>query len=374
MAGIWVDLVLAVLIAAAIVRGWWVGGVLETLTLGGLWLGIVVGFLAAPLVSKAASGAARTALLLAWLVVAALAGALAGQVLGARLRQKVRRGRLAVGDKVLGAGVGALATTAALWLVGTLLAASAPVWLSRPLQQSSILSAMDTVMPDPPTLFARVESLFNQAGFPIVVVNLPPGLATSQPLPTSAEVLTAASAVRASMVKVTGEACGLFRSGSGFVAEHGVVVTNAHVVAGETSTTVSDGAGVYRGSVVFYDPQLDVAVLRVPGLDAPAVTMSSVPVASGTTAATVGFPQGGSLTAAPLPSTRGSRRSASTSTAPRSRAATSTSCMPRSSPATRAARSLPPRHRRAPRSETARSSASSSRARRATRRWATPSR
>ena len=299
MDGVWVDVVLIVLVAAAVVRGWWVGGVLETLTLGGFWLGMVVGFLAAPLVAKAASGAARTVLLLVWLIAAALLGAVGGEILGTRLRRAVRRGPLAVGDKVLGAGVGALASLTALWLIGTLLGASAPSWLSRPLQQSSVLGAMDKVMPDPPTLFARVESLFNQAGFPVVLVNLPPGLATSEPLPTSSEVLAAASAVRGSMVKVTGEACGFFLSGSGFVTQGGLVVTNAHVVAGETSTSVTGSTGTYRATVVAYDPDLDLAVLRAQGLDAPAVAMSTAPVDAGTTAAAVGFPEGGTLSAAP---------------------------------------------------------------------------
>lgn len=61
MAGIWLDLmVVVVLIVGSVVRGWRVGGVLQALTLGGFWLGMALGFLAAPLVAKLATGVARS--------------------------------------------------------------------------------------------------------------------------------------------------------------------------------------------------------------------------------------------------------------------------------------------------------------------------
>ena len=299
MGGAWVDLVVVVLVVGAVVRGWWVGGVLQTLTLGGFWVGVVLGFLVAPAVATLASGAARTVLLLLWLGVAALVGGLGGALLGTRLRRRVRSGRLAIGDRVLGAAVGALATMLALWLIGTLLAASAPQWLSGPLRQSAVLGAVDGFMPDPPSLFSRVESLLNHSGFPVVVVNLPPGLASPETLPGSAAVRAAGSIVEPSTVKVTGEACGSVQSGSGFVAGRDLVVTNAHVVAGETSTTVTLGEQVRRATPVVYDSRLDVAVLRVPGLDAPAATVTTAPVGAGATAAIAGFPQGGAFRAEP---------------------------------------------------------------------------
>jgi hypothetical protein len=74
-----------------------------------------------------------------------------------------------------------------------------------------------------------------------------------------------------SAVKVLGTACGLGIAGSGWVAAPGLVVTNAHVVAGEDDTTVtprSGGSGL-DATAVHYDPRNDLAVLRVPGLGPP---------------------------------------------------------------------------------------------------------
>ena len=69
------------------------------------------------------------------------------------------------------------------------------------------------------------------------------------------------------MVKVLGTACGLGIEGSGWVARDGVVVTNAHVVAGETDTTVQpQGVGPrYDAQAIWFDPRNDIAILRVPG-------------------------------------------------------------------------------------------------------------
>src|SRR6187200_2978211 len=93
------------------------------------------------------------------------------------------------------------------------------------------------------------------------------------------------NAAQASVVKILGTACGLGVEGSGWVAGPGLVVTNAHVVAGQEDTRVllrGRQPGLDARTVAF-DPRNDLAVLRVPGLDAPALTLSGDP-RSGTSA------------------------------------------------------------------------------------------
>src|SRR6187200_794768 len=76
------------------------------------------------------------------------------------------------------------------------------------------------------------------------------------------------NAAQASVVKILGTACGLGVEGSGWVAGPGLVVTNAHVVAGETDTTVTPpGRSSLDATAVRYDPTDDLALLRVSGLD-----------------------------------------------------------------------------------------------------------
>ena len=82
----------------------------------------------------------------------------------------------------------------------------------------------------------------------------------------------------ASVVRVLGTACGLGIEGSGWVAAPGYVVTNAHVVAGESDTVVQVGGsppGLPAQPVVF-DPHDDIAVLRVPGLDEPSLPIAAL--------------------------------------------------------------------------------------------------
>ncbi|MGB2710431.1 MAG: trypsin-like peptidase domain-containing protein, partial [Conexibacter sp.] len=96
------------------------------------------------------------------------------------------------------------------------------------------------------------------------------------------------------VVRVLGTACGLGVEGSGWVAAPGLVVTNAHVVAGEHDTVVQargSGPGL-AARVVRFDPRNDVAVLRVEGLAAVSLPLAEQPGA-GTAGAILGYPLNG---------------------------------------------------------------------------------
>jgi S1-C subfamily serine protease len=100
---------------------------------------------------------------------------------------------------------------------------------------------------------------------------------------------------RASVVRILGTACGLGVQGSGWVAGNGLVVTNAHVVAGQDDTTVqARGEGAHlTAQAVLFDPRNDLAILRVAdlvGLPALRIDAGARP---GTSAAVLGFPENG---------------------------------------------------------------------------------
>ncbi|MEA2436138.1 MAG: hypothetical protein QOF65_694, partial [Thermoleophilaceae bacterium] len=99
-----------------------------------------------------------------------------------------------------------------------------------------------------------------------------------------------------STVKVLGTACGLGVEGSGWVARSGVVVTNAHVVAGESDTTVQpQGVGPhYSARAIWFDARNDIAILRVPGIAGSVPPLAlNVSAPSGTSGAILGFPENG---------------------------------------------------------------------------------
>jgi S1-C subfamily serine protease len=160
--------------------------------------------------------------------------------------------------------------------------------LRETVQESTILAGLNDVLPPSGPLLhvlRRVDPTPPVQG-PNANVAAPKGSIVADP-----DVERAAK----STVRVLGTACGLGVAGSGWVAGPGLVVTNAHVVAGEDDTTVTpNGGSELDVDVVHYDPRNDLAILRVPGLDLPALDLVASP-AKGTDAAVIGYPENGPL-------------------------------------------------------------------------------
>ena len=295
----WIDVVAIVIVALAALRGWRSGAAIQVLTLGGFWLGFVAGVLLAILIGRHLSGVARSVLVLVVIFGCAFLLAGFGEWAGRRLRGSLRRFKLGRADEAVGVAIGIVGSLLAIWLVGNLLATSQIPTVNEAVRQSLVTRTMNDLLPTMPDVFARIESFLSTEGLPVVFVNPPPGLVAPAPLPADQPTTVAAQAARASTVKVVGQACGYIKFGSGFVVQPGLVVTNAHVVAGEAATSISDASGSHRATVVTFDPRLDVALLRVSDLGDPPLSIRSETVARGTTAAIVGYPGGGAFDAKP---------------------------------------------------------------------------
>ncbi|MGI8729721.1 MAG: MarP family serine protease [Solirubrobacteraceae bacterium] len=195
-------------------------------------------------------------------IVGTLVSAWAEGIAG-RMRAPIRASPLGSLDGLLG---GALAITLALgfaWVVGVVIVQTPGVGdLRRTVQRSAIIERLNDVLPSDELLnaLARFDP-FPRIDGPEVDVKEPQSKAARDP-----DVQRAGDSV----VKILVNACGRRVSGSGWVAADGVVVTNAHVVAGEDGTTVQTRAGGDRldATPIAFDSTNDVAVLRVPGLNA----------------------------------------------------------------------------------------------------------
>ena len=180
------------------------------------------------------------------------------------------------------------------WIVGAvaLQSANSPV-LRSDIQRSAILKELDGILPPSgPFLhaLARIDPLPSVRGPEADVAAPPRGIVAAPHVRDAAR----------SVVKVLGTACGLGIEGSGWVAAPDVVVTNAHVVAGESDTTVQVGGNPpgLDAQVIDFDPHDDIAILRVPGLDEPPLKLASNPQ-SGTAAAILGYPLDGTFDSEP---------------------------------------------------------------------------
>lgn len=194
-------------------------------------------------------------------------------------------------DSVAGAVLGAIAGLLICWAVGAvLLYLPGRSDLRRSVQESTILSRINEDFP-PERLLETLERVD-----PIGVVIGPPAV-VPPPDRTIADDPDIAEAAR-SVVRVTGIACGLGVEGSGWIVRRGLVLTNAHVVAGIDSPRVDRRDGpAWRSSVIAFDSDNDLALLRVRGLRGRPLPLGDPE--RGAPVALLGYPGNGPLTGIP---------------------------------------------------------------------------
>lgn len=194
-------------------------------------------------------------------------------------------------DRFAGLLLGLAAGVFLCWAIGAvLLYLPGETDLRRSVQRSTILSEINDIVP-PERLLEELERVD-----PIGVFLGPPAIVP----PPDKGIAKDPDVVRASqsVVRVTGIACGLGVEGSGWVAQRGLVVTNAHVVAGISQPRVDTAGGkAFAATIAAFDTTNDVAVLRVPGLGARALALTEPE--RGSPVALVGYPENGPLTRTP---------------------------------------------------------------------------
>jgi S1-C subfamily serine protease len=293
-----VDLVVIVLLILSAVHGLRLGAIVQILSYGGFLVGLFVGALLASVTVRYVHGVnARTLVSLGTMLGVAIFFATLGRVVGTVAFHRVHRGVLGPVDSGLGILVAVAATLLAAWLVANTLVNSSSLALNSAISQSSILRAVDSVLPAPPSVFFRVQNFLSAEGFPPVFAQLAPASAGPVALPGNAELQSAINRAGPSTVKIVGVGCGQIQEGSGFVVAPGEVVTNAHVVAGISRPQVEDDAGLHSTTVVYFNPSFDLAILRVNGLTESPLGLDPDDAARGTQAAVLGYPGGGPFTA-----------------------------------------------------------------------------
>jgi S1-C subfamily serine protease len=265
------------------------GFIVGALSLAGFAIGAFLGARLGPLLL---SGGSRSqyaplfGLLGALLAGGVLASGFEG--VGMRARSVVRVPGLRAVDGLLGAALTACVGLGIAWIVGAVALEStgSASWRAR-LEHSVILRDLDQLLPPSGPLLhalARFDPLPAVSGPPADVAPPTRGILATRSVRDAG----------ASVVRILGTACGFGIEGSGWVAAPGYVVTNAHVVAGESNTVVEVGGSPpdLQAQLVAFDPHDDIAVLRVPGLRlAPLPIAASAPV--GRAVGILGYPEDG---------------------------------------------------------------------------------
>lgn len=344
----WLDVLLIVALAMLLVqghrRGLWV--VLGNLV--GLVGGAAIAFYALPEVAEFVTAPQwRWAALIATLVLLVAAGQYVGAAIGEAIRLRVNLPALRLVDRLLGALAAGLAGALVLWLVAFSIAASGSTAVTREVNRSQVITALDTVMPDSllawaarsrsavadldvlpelelPAPVPETDDGIRAAPAPAATPGLPSAAsspsdtATSAPPPTSAAPSAtttapasststaapstpAASSASAAVVRLTGTAaqCSQVQSGSGVAVAPDRVLTNAHVVLGVDAPTVTDRArGVHEARIVHLDTVHDLAVLAVDDADLPVMPVGAE-LTGGASASVLGYPDGGPFASTP---------------------------------------------------------------------------
>jgi S1-C subfamily serine protease len=286
----WIALGLVGLSALAGLRK---GLVASALAIVGVVAGAVLGARVAPLLLPGGSHSPYTPLVaLAGAVIGAAVLEAAGSTAGSHFRSGLRFPPLRAFDSAGGFVVGAAAGLALVWIFGSAaLLLPNQRSLRQSVQRSEVLRRLNDIVPPERLLnvLARVDPFPSITGPPIP--DEPP-----TPAVVNDPVVRAAAP---SVVRILGTACGLGISGSGWVASPHLVVTAAHVVAGERRTYVVQSQSDRRlpAQVIAFDSKNDVAVLRVPGLTAR--PLPAIEPEEGASVAIVGYPLNGPLDSEP---------------------------------------------------------------------------
>jgi S1-C subfamily serine protease len=299
-----VDVVIILFFMTALIRGFELGVVRQACSTAGLLAGLFLGaFIQGKLIGLVHSPASKATLSLVIIVTAIAIFSTIGEYAGVAIRARIERARrlkvIDAADRSLGSVMAGATILLIIWLGASIFSNTPLQQLQRQFRNSVIIAQLNKTLPSAPNAVSKLGHLIDPNGFPEVFTGLEPSIDTSKPLPSIGELDAAVRQARASVVKIEGAGCGGISQGSGFVAGTGLIITNAHVVAGVTRPDILDGDGRHRTQVIWFDPDLDLAILKTNGLKEKPLVLTGGTAANGSPAAVLGYPGGGDFTANP---------------------------------------------------------------------------
>ena len=297
-----VDGFIVVAVLAAMATGWRQGGLASLLSAVGILAGLIIGLGVAPLVLQITDQVGiRFLLALGMLILLIGLGQLLGSALGHAIRDRMKTKSGQRVDSSFGAILMSVFSLVLIWLIATPMATGLSNSVGKGVRESAILREVNKVMPDELTQLPRsISGMLNDSGLPPVMMPWEDGSSVDVEAP-NIEVADQAMVqdIRPSVVHVIADADGCRRRmmGSGFVTADNYVVTNAHVVAGTQTAYVDTVVGIKEARVVYYNPEVDIAVLRAENLGLEPLEWANSPAYTGDDAVVMGFPHSGPFTA-----------------------------------------------------------------------------
>ena len=291
------DWILVLVVIAYAVSGYWQGFISGAFATAGLLIGgfVSVLWLVPKLLGDAESSLWVSLGALFVVLLCASFGQAIFQYFGSRIRDRITWQPVRAVDAVGGAALSAAAVLVVAWVLGVAVSGAALPGLSKEVRSSAVLSRVDSVMPsEADNALGSFNEVVGSSFFPrylepfaperIVEVGPPSDAVARDPQVRAASV---------SVLKIRGENdCGRGVEGTGFLYSPGRIMTNAHVVAGVDNPNVLVGEDEVPATVVYYNSDLDVAVLKVSGINRPFLRFDKTGEARDD-AAVLGYPNDG---------------------------------------------------------------------------------
>lgn len=284
--------------------GWRQGAFSSILSSIGVIAGLIIGIALSPFMQQLTEEPSiRFLLVIGTLVMLIGIGNMVGGIIGASLRNSLKMRRGLKIDSAIGALFQGLMTLFVAWLVSVPLLTVVGGQPAQEIRDSRILSYLDRQLPDALNgLPNQLSALLDESGLPPLVSPFDAGAETEVEAPAIyVEDTALVDQLRPSVIHVVGEAqaCSRRLMGSGFMIDDDHVITNAHVVAGTDTVTLDTVTGMFDAEVVYYNSDLDIAVLYAPDVSLPALQWAPDVAATGADAIVMGFPESGPFEAAP---------------------------------------------------------------------------
>jgi S1-C subfamily serine protease len=293
------DLIAIVMLVLAMILGVRSGALPQLLGLTGAAIAALTGLAILPAATPfldSLDPAVRAVVVLSVLLGLIGLGEALGASGGRAMSKALGTGFLGALDRVAGAFVGAAQAILILWLAGGVIASGPFKTLSEIAQRSTALRVVDAFLPPPTEIVVELGGLLDDSGLPDVFIGLEQLPAPEIDLPSDELAREIGQRAAPSVLRVVAEGCGQRASGSSFVMADEYLVTNAHVIVGADSVIVQNADRSFDAVPVLLDLELDVALLWVNGLDAPALAFTTEEPRRGALGATVGYPGGGDET------------------------------------------------------------------------------
>lgn len=286
----WIDLIIFLILVNAVYNGIRIGFITLLLCFSGFFIGLIIaGWLfphLLPIPDKTMLALVNGNLVLASAAIVAIAGFEFGE----RLHLSISSGKLHVVESTAGLLLSISSTLIIIWLLAAGVGSLPFAGFSNSANGSFVVQKLNRTLPPVPTVLQEFAPLINPNTNVAVYTKLSSNSSvTVAPVPASIpnQIIKNGDSV----VRITGFGCGGIVDGSGFAVAKNLIATNAHVIAGVKRPIIKFNNSSYSAVPVLFDPNQDIALLKVTGLTLRPLTISSIPQTNNSIVYSEGFPQ-----------------------------------------------------------------------------------